>query len=158
MYRKLLPLVVIVGISLFCWGDVPAPPVNQSIGMLDTELIENVEEADCRICHSSGVPDRHHLLWGQPIFPGSLVPYPDSDGDGNDDTFYGCLNCHDSDFTAVVRDCVVCHTESPHHTTPTADGGHCTACHGDLVDDMDDGHYIPTYDPSLVTPWRRPRW
>jgi hypothetical protein len=38
--------------------DVPAPPVNQDIGMLDTELIENVTEADCRVCHLSGIPDR----------------------------------------------------------------------------------------------------
>jgi predicted CXXCH cytochrome family protein len=25
-------------------------------------------------------------------------------------------------------------------------------CHGDIVDNMDDGHTIPTYEPSLVTP------
>ncbi len=29
------------------------------------------------------------------------------------------------------------------------------ACHGDIVDNMDDGHYIPTYEPSLVTPLSR---
>jgi hypothetical protein len=28
------------------------------------------------------------------------------------------------------------------------------SCHGDIVDNMDDGHYIPDYEPSLVTPTR----
>jgi hypothetical protein len=134
------------------WADVPAPPVNQDIGM-DDVLIGGLTEADCRVCHASGLPDRHHLLYGQPILPGSLVPYPDADGDGNDDTIYGCLNCHDENFT-VVRDCAVCHGAgvSPHHTVQTAQDGDCQACHGDLVDNMGDGHYIPTYAPSLVTP------
>lgn len=29
----------------------------------------------------------------------------------------------------------------------------CSACHGDLVDDFNDGHTVPTYDAALVTPW-----
>jgi len=33
-----------------------------------------------------------------------------------------------------------------------AQGGDCVACHGDMVDNMADGHYIPAYAPSLVTP------
>ncbi len=85
----LLGIVVIAGMTLFFprtgWTDVPAPPVNQTIGMFDG-LIGEMQEADCRVCHDSGVPDRHHLLDGQPIPPGSLVPYPDADGDGNPDT------------------------------------------------------------------------
>jgi hypothetical protein len=120
---------------------------------MDDVAIGDMTEADCRLCHDSGVPDRHHLLYGQPIPPGSLVPYPDADGDGNPDAVYGCLNCHDENFT-VVRDCVACHSSSAHHTTPAATSRHCAACHGDLVDDFDDGHYVPTYDPSLVTPTR----
>jgi hypothetical protein len=156
--KKTLPLIVtIAGVALFFAGvamaDVPAPPVNQTLGFEDIAF-NALSEADCRICHDSGVPDRHHLLYGQPIPPGSLVPYPDSDGDGIDDTNYGCLNCHDDEFT-VVRDCTVCHTGgSPHHTTPEAQSGNCVACHGDIVDNMTDGHYIPTYAASLVTPTR----
>ncbi len=42
-------------------------------------------------------------------------------------------------------------TEEPHES-PEAQAGQCKTCH-DLVDDMDDGHYIPTDEPSLVTPW-----
>ena len=157
MKRKVLVSVAIAGIAMFFasagWADVPAPPVNQTLGMPDI-LTGELEEADCRMCHDSGVPDRHHLLYGQSIPAGSLVPWPDADGDGNPDTIYGCLNCHDENFT-VVRDCLACHNAgSPHHTVQDAVELHCTACHGDFVDDYDDGHYIPTYDPSLVTPYR----
>jgi hypothetical protein len=60
-----------------------------------------------------------------------------------------------------------CHVQVPgegsvHHLLPLAQGtdsplgdpdvGDCTPCHGALVDDIGDGHQIPTYDPSLVTP------
>jgi len=135
------------------WADVPAPPANQNIGMFDGAL-GNVAEADCRLCHSSGVPDRHHLLYGQPIPDGSIVPYPDADNDGVADTTYTCINCHDAHFT-VERNCTVCHNgASPHHQTTAANDRHCSACHGDLVNEWDDGHYIPAYAPSLVTPTR----
>jgi hypothetical protein len=128
------------------WADIPAPPVNQDIGMFDSS-IGDVTEADCRVCHNSGVPDRHHMLYGDPIPPGSVAPNPGADPD------YVCLTCHDENFT-VVRDCTVCHTSSPHHTTAAADSGDCQFCHGSLVDNIGDGHYIPTYAPSLVTPTR----
>jgi hypothetical protein len=148
--------IVTTGMALFlastARADVPAPPVNQDIGMLDIAAAA-VSEAECRVCHDAGVPDRHHLLYGSLIPNPSLVPYPDSDGDTVPDTNYVCLNCHDQNFN-IVRDCVTCHTTSAHHTTPDAVGGTCTACHGDLVDDMSDGHYIPSYSPSLVTPTR----
>lgn len=56
--------------------------------------------------------------------------------------------------------CLACHTlgvpapsgPSPHHFTEQAQSRHCKVCHGSIVDDYDDGHYIPTYEPSLVTP------
>jgi hypothetical protein len=43
-------------------------------------------------------------------------------------------------------------TDKPHDSAE-AQAGICTICHGDIVDNMNDGHYIPTYEPSLVTPW-----
>jgi hypothetical protein len=43
---------------------------------------------------------------------------------------------------------------SPHHQTAEAQARHCKVCHGSVVSDYDDGHYIPTYTPSLVTPKR----
>ncbi|MFC1597778.1 hypothetical protein ACFL5Q_07570, partial [Planctomycetota bacterium] len=133
------------------WADIPAPPVNQTIGTTDS-LIGDLDQFDCVVCHDAGVPDTHHLLYGQSIPDPSSVLYPDADGDGNDDTTYGCLNCHISDFTAVERNCVVCHTSSPHHSTADAVNLHCDECH-ELVNDYGTG-YIPSYSPSLVTPWR----
>jgi chitodextrinase len=103
-------------------------------------------EGDCRACHDSGVPDRHHALYGSER-GGVTPPYPDPGGG----TTWTCINCHSESFTAE-RDCVVCHTASAHHSTPAAQGGDCVSCHGDVVDNMDDGHYIPSYAPSLVTP------
>jgi hypothetical protein len=132
------------------WADVPAPPVNQLLGQVDVAF-GALTEADCRVCHDAGIPDRHHVLYDQEIPDDSEVPYPDSDGDGIADLTYVCLSCHDQDFS-VVRDCLACHTSSPHHSTAEAVSRDCVACHGDLVDNYDDGHYIPTYSPSLVTP------
>jgi hypothetical protein len=82
-------------------------------------------EADCRFCHnqnppegipvdSTYLPDRHHLLYDQSIPPGSVIPYPDANGDNNADTNYRCMSCHGEypisfrRFQAV-RDCRVCH-------------------------------------------------
>ena len=156
MRRTDLVLIAIAGMALALastsWANVPAPPVNQDLGFLDADII-SLSEADCRVCHTSGVPDRHHLLYGSAIPAGSFIPYPDGDGDGNPDTTYSCISCHGQTFT-VVRDCVTCHTESSHHTTAAAEARDCVSCHGDLVDNFDDGHYIPTYSPSLVTPTR----
>lgn len=154
MYVKCAFLALVGGLS-WClastgWGDVPAPPVNQAIGMLDV-LFDQLTEAECRSCHDSGVPDRHHLLHGTPIPPGSFVPYPDANGDGSPDASYGCLNCHDEQFSPV-RDCITCHTSNAHHRTPAAASGDCVSCHGDIVDNIDDDHYIPTYPTSRVTP------
>jgi hypothetical protein len=129
MFKKAL-LIMTVAIPFLLvvaaggWADVPAPPVNQDIGMADLWPWD-LTEADCRVCHDAGVPDRHHLLYGQPIPDPSLVPFPDSDGDGFPDTNYVCLNCHDQNFT-VERDCTVCHNAgSPHHTTVLALNGDC---------------------------------
>jgi len=157
MRKTVLALIAIAGSALFVASTGSAsvapdplgsnPPVFQSIGTLDT-VTGLLTEADCRACHSSGIPDRHHVLYGQDLPPGSLIPYPDGE------TIYTCLNCHSENFT-VERDCLQCHNAgSPHHTTANAVARNCSACHGDLVDDFDDGHYIPTYSASLVTPWQ----
>ena len=76
------------------FADIPAPPVNQSIGIFDSS-IGAMDEADCRICHSGPVDDRHHMLYDSVIPPLSVVPYPDEDNDGK----YTCLSCHDTDFS-----------------------------------------------------------
>ena len=65
--KKVLPLIALVaGFALLFasigFADVPAPPVNQDIGFPDTEFNE-LEEADCRVCHGV-VADDHHLKYG----------------------------------------------------------------------------------------------
>ena len=132
------------------------PPVLQDIGMVDTSMaFATATEATCRLCHDGVMTNEHHVLYGKPIDGISRVPYPDTDGDGAKDANYSCLSCHGTTFT-VVRDCKVCHmptgVTSPHHQGEDAVNRHCTECHGDLIADYDDGHYIPTYDPSFVTP------
>jgi len=146
-FASILVAILALLLASTTWADVPAPPVNQTIGM-DDVATGSLTEADCRVCHDSGLPDRHHVLYGDTVAVPTSAPFPDA-GEG----IYVCLTCHDDNFT-VVRDCLACHTSSPHHTTPAALAGDCVACHGDLVDNMDDGHYIPTYSPSLVTPTR----
>jgi hypothetical protein len=99
--------------------------------------------------------------------------FTDTDGDGTPDALYSCSSCHPESSVGgvigfeVIRDCVQCHVQasgeaSVHHLTATAQGadspigdpnvGDCTPCHGTLVDDIGDGHDIPTYAPSLFTP------
>jgi hypothetical protein len=105
----------------------------------------------------------------------TVAPNIDSNNDGANDTYYECLNCHTLIWDPVTmtsqfapfRDCNLCHIQIPgegsvHHLLPVAQGtasplgdpnvGDCTPCHGTLVDDIGDGHLIPTYNPSLVTP------
>jgi hypothetical protein len=62
MQSKNLVLIMIACMAMFiastAEADVPAPPVNQMIGLDDVSL-GDLAEADCRTCHDDGVPDRH---------------------------------------------------------------------------------------------------
>ncbi len=169
LHRPLVLSAIFFGVAIFLPHAVLAqdplganPPVRQTIGMMDV-LFSSLTSADCLACHSDpaepSLMDRHHLLTaGQPIPAGSIVPFPDTDGDTVNDPFYGCLSCHgyegqwSNGSMALVRNCLVCHTASPHHTTPAAKSGDCVSCHGDIVDNIADGHYIPDYPTSVVTP------
>ncbi|RCV64473.1 IPT/TIG domain-containing protein [Methanophagales archaeon] len=141
MKRKitLLRLTIIIAVLAsvgIAMAVIPPPPADQTIGIYDT-VYGGFDEAGCRACHSSGVPNTHHML-------------VENEG-------YGCLDCHvlDPDEGIIApRDCIVCHDASPHHTldVDAAVARHCSVCHGSFVDDYDDEHYIPTYEPSLVTP------
>ncbi len=140
------------------WGAVPPPPANQFIGMVDS-LFQNPIEAECRACHDSGLPDRHHLLYGM------IIPDPTSAPFGTPGSPYGCSSCHAEDISSgsivfrVERDCLACHLYIPeyrlgsvHHVTDAAAERHCSNCHGSVVQDFDDDHYIPDYDISDITP------
>ena len=57
------------------FSDIPAPPVNQTLGMPDG-ILNNLVEAECRACHDDpefggpSNPDRHHLLYGSALIKG----------------------------------------------------------------------------------------
>ncbi len=119
------------------------PPVDQRMGVYDT-LFSNLVESNCRVCHATGVADSHH----------NLVRIGE----------YGCQNCHpvlpNGTGITLVRNCIQCHDNTfngmnirrPHHETQAAVDGHCKTCHGSLVNNYDDGHYIPASPPSSMTP------
>jgi hypothetical protein len=158
MRTRILVLLVILGLTLFLpgaiWADVPPPPVNQWIGFPDS-LFGNLTEAECRVCHTfPGSVDNHHNLVGNSIPEGSIIPHPEYGA------IYTCEGCHGEQVGGeyvVQRDCTVCHTDRvTHHALPMyplpEQSENCIACHGTIVDNTAGGHYIPTYDPSLVTP------
>jgi len=92
----------------------------------------------------------------------SAAPFPPLPGG-----MLNCFSCHDLDCNTGVcrinlyRDCTYCHYQmvgssavdiTVHHRTPAAQGGDCVSCHGDIVDNMDDGHTVFTYTPTPATP------
>ncbi len=134
---------MIVGLTLAGLAFALPPPVDQRMGVNDT-LFSNLVESNCRGCHALGVPDAHH----------NLVRIGE----------YGCTDCHpvlpNGSGITLIRDCLQCHDNTfngmtirrPHHETQAAMDRHCNACHGSVVDNYDDGHYIPTSPPSSMTP------
>ena len=67
--RKLSLIALVASVTLLtgvAMANVPAPPVNQILGFDDTEF-NFLTEAECRVCHDAGVPDRHHMLYGSPM-------------------------------------------------------------------------------------------
>jgi hypothetical protein len=52
----------------------------------------------------------------------------------------------------VTFNCQTCHSCDPHHTSAPAKARHCVACHGGIVNDFDDGHYIPSYKKGTPIP------
>ncbi len=159
-----MSLTMILALVVVSWATVPPPPVNQVIGIPDG-VFNNLDEAGCRACHGDSsivnpgsVPDRHHLIVGDTIIDPTAAPH------GTPGDLYECLSCHElewdpgtSSYVFVnFRDCLLCHVQvagvaSVHHMTAAANAQDCKACHGQ-IDNPLDGHYVPTYDPSMVTP------
>ncbi|MCZ7356869.1 MAG: IPT/TIG domain-containing protein [Candidatus Methanoperedens sp.] len=140
--------LILVGLA---FAAIPAPPVNQNMGIYDTLLI-NYNETMCRVCHASGVPDTHHnLVANHAINRYTSQPFQ-------------CTDCHpvlpDGTGITMVRNCIQCHNNTfngmnirrQHHETQAATIGNCQACHGSLVDNINDGHYIATSPLSNLTP------
>jgi len=161
----MLAALLMVATAVTSWAEVPPPPVNQILGIPDISF-NNLTEPECRVCHEDltivnpgTLPDRHHLLVNTPLADPTVAPFVQTE------TTYLCLSCHqlvwDAGSSSYVldtfRDCLYCHVQiagqaSVHHLTSKALAQDCKACHGP-IDNPLDGHYIPTYAPSLVTPW-----
>jgi hypothetical protein len=179
IFASLLPAVAILAgpiISSTGFAAVPAPPVIQQQGIPDG-VFNNLSEPVCRSCHNQNppagipvnptyLPNRHHLKVGLTIPATTVRPNPDPNGDGVIETTYQCLSCHSMVYDPATytyglvqnfRDCMNCHRQTagatPHHLTAWAAARNCKACHGGVINNFDDGHTIPTYQPSLVTPW-----
>ncbi|MEJ2691719.1 MAG: hypothetical protein P8166_01395 [Candidatus Thiodiazotropha sp.] len=177
--RKLFAVAVLIQGAVLSGptvAAVPAPPVIQQQGIPDG-VFNNLSEPVCRNCHNQNpppnipvdptyLPDRHHLNVGLTIPPDSDRPNPDPNGDGTPETVYECLSCHSLEWNPVnfayelvqnFRNCINCHHQDAeatvHHKTTFAANQDCKACHGGLINNPGDGHYVPTYQPSLVTPW-----
>lgn len=140
---------------------IPPPPVEQNISFYDADT--NAADASlCRGCHTgTGSPpndvspmDRHHNLLPTPGFP------------------YGCNDCHPTvgipgyQTMYVEKNCINCHNGTgfylnpfvnpgrPHHDVAQAQARNCKYCHGgSVVDNYNDGHYVPPYNTSTVTPY-----
>jgi hypothetical protein len=162
--------LVLVGIGM---AAVPAPPVNQNLGLPDTTF-PNVPVNLCRGCHP-GAPDIHHFMVSGG--PGSHFSRT---------TALGCVDCHPiiGGQLTISRNCHDCHDGTawplspivnltkirgapgkPHHNTTKASASNivnatfkaadrqCTFCHGSgYLANYNDGHYVPKYNTSMITP------
>jgi cysteine-rich repeat protein len=145
----------------------------------DPEPRDCYQDIDCQltetICSNSGDPCtedidcprqyQHPECTDSPYCAGTSAAAKIS-GSQDNGGVYGCLTCHEESTSGgvtnflVERDCTVCHEQLPnsptvHHLDEDqnlAKAGKCVVCHGNIVDDMDDGHAIPIYTPGMITP------
>jgi hypothetical protein len=176
--KFLIPIFALVILAIVAIADIPPPPVNQNFGIYDTTIMNPADptgqtpiynETMCRGCHNStssplvtgGVPTRHHTLVAtSAINPSTNLPFvctnchPSTPGTGNGILIdRNCLNCHNaSAFWGDSLGARVSNFTRPHHNTTHAQQRNCKFCHGASVDDYNDGHYVPPYPPSEVTP------
>ncbi len=172
--KILIPIFALTFLAVLAIADNPPPPVNQNFGIFDTTMI-NYNENLCRGCHTTtgtilngtfystvGVPTRHHgLVSNGTINPYTNAPFactdchPSTPGTGNGILLNrNCMDCHNG--TAFFADATlgarVGNFTRPHHNTTRAQIRNCKFCHGASVDDFNDGHYIPPYPESEITP------
>jgi hypothetical protein len=155
-----LIIIFTIAMATGSWAAVPAPPVNQFIGIPDS-VFNNQVEGDCRGCHQPQADNvnRHHLLVNTPVSCPSSAPNADCIDTPPAPGNFGCLTCHtmvwdgSSYGLAPFRNCLLCHDQvagqaSVHHLTQAAQLLDCKACHG-YIDNPGDGHYITSGDAPL---------
>lgn len=145
---------LVLGVTAVNWANVPPPPVNQTLGIADTKF-GNLTMTECKQCHTgtdTQLAEMHHALIN------TVTPAASCIRNASDPATL-TTGCHvlvsDGSGGFVFddfRDCLKCHTSSPHHVTTAALQRDCQKCHGSLIDNPLDGHYIPTYGISSVTP------
>jgi hypothetical protein len=173
MKKSLSLLTVMLAFGVTAYANIAPPPVNQTIGIPDG-VFNNLSEMECRACHGGGaspyvkegyLPDRHHLRVGKPVITNSDAPFSSAGTEGTGSqvqNLYACLSCHNlvmvngSYQFEPFRDCNICHIQvgreaTVHHRTLASTSLMCKACHS-YIDNPSDGHTIPTYQGSLVTP------
>ena len=176
----LLLAAMVFGTSI--WASVPPPPVNQNIGFPDRIMNNiswdvclscHGDPGGAPVPVKSGyLPDRHHLRVDTPIEEYSASPFPEKSPDGT----HKCTTCHLVDWIAdpsrplggyfafaqdpagpAFRNCLNCHKQvanvaSVHHLTQKAQDAKCHLCHGNVINNPNDDHYIPDTGVVNVTP------
>ncbi len=139
--RKILTILLVAGLLLLSVGSLLAQRtmsvVPQNVGFPDTKFSGMTKES-CASCHDDPVGDTHH---------------------GTKNALAGkCGACHTISKDAgkagvsMHRDCMKCHTKSPHHATAEAKNNECTACHDSPGVDDYDPNRAPGYAVSKLTP------
>lgn len=147
MHRhRLLASIPLVFMLLFGFGSLTSKAFGATIGGFQgvPKAYATMTAADCNLCHANAsivksgyLPDRHHLLYGKPIPPGSEAP------GATLGTSYDCFSCHAltgdpgaTSFELVeFRDCLKCHfsrsgaVRTAHHRAAASSSGDCTYCH-----------------------------
>ncbi len=179
---RFLSVLLALLFPLFSAASVPPPPVNQYIGFPDMVMNNLTWEAclgchgdpeNAPLPVKRGyLPDRHHLRVDTPIEEYTASPFPEESPDGT----HKCLTCHQIDWvkdpsrpaggyfafaqepgSAEFRNCLNCHRQwsnvaSVHHFTQKAQEARCHLCHGNVINDPNDDHYIPDSGIVNVTP------
>lgn len=140
---------LVMGMSALLSAKVPPPPVNQNPATIYDTKFGTFTVADCKGCHGTdaALVTLHHNLINTTtpavscynssgtlpatLATGCHVLVPAVGGGYTFQDFRNCLNCHTG--------------QSPHHMSTWAAAQDCQHCHGSVIDNPKDGHYIPTY-------------
>jgi hypothetical protein len=166
-----LAIILLVGIAAN--AAIDAPPVNQNLGLDDTQM-PNVTVAFCQACHPGASDVHHYMVSGGPgsgFVPTTTLGCMDCHPivSGQLIISRNCHDCHDGTPWTVNPNINLAAIRGgsgrPHHNTIKASASNiidasfkaadrqCTFCHGNgYLDNYDDGHYVPTYNTSMVTP------